>query len=179
MLGECARELSLRRRGPHIETKRLLSLFRCSAEYIPQNLNIRSSPLDLSGDRCPLPLLGPARGQPGPAPRAVTSHPPNPKSGPGGSRSQGAGAGPRLREPGREAPGPTGSWSRTWPRRAACPPCRAGPTSAGGKPPRARRPHAGRYRLRCHAASRRRATSRAASAPPAARPGPLAAPRRW
>jgi hypothetical protein len=25
-----------------------------------------------SGDRCPLPLLGPARGQPGPAPRAVT-----------------------------------------------------------------------------------------------------------
>jgi hypothetical protein len=41
MLGKCAREFG--RRGPHIETKRLLSLFRCSAVYIPQNIR---SPLD-------------------------------------------------------------------------------------------------------------------------------------
>ena len=52
-------------------------------------------------------------------------------------------------------------------RRAACPPCRAAPTSAGFMPPRARSRHAGRGGRRCRAATRPRATSRG-SLPPQA-----------
>jgi hypothetical protein len=66
--GKCAREFGSLRRGPHIETKRLLFLF-AALRYIN---SAEHSTAFRSGVRCPLPLLGPARGQPGPAPQAVT-----------------------------------------------------------------------------------------------------------
>ena len=50
-------------------------------------------------------------------------------------------------------------------RRAACPPCRAAPTSAGCTPPLARTRHAGRGGRRCRAATRPRAISRGSSSP--------------
>ena len=68
--------------------------------------------------------------------------------------------------PEREAP----SGSRTMRRRAACPPCRAAPTSTGCRPPPASRRRAGRSGRRLRDASRRRFT-RAPSCPPAQRLG--------
>ena len=111
---------------------------------------------------------------PGPWPgvEAVTSHRPNSNLGSGG-RGRRARATPAA-GPARAAT--SGSHRRR--RRAVYPPCRAAPTSAGCKPPRARRRRAGRGGRRFRAASRRRATSRAPSCPPARRPGRLAAPHR-
>ena len=124
----------------------------------------------------PLPT---AVARPGPGttracPASCDEPPTKPKVRAGGLGAAGRGR-PRPPAPGRGAP----SGCRMKQRRAACPPCRAGPTrtSACGRPPYARRPCAGRGGPQCRAASRRRATIRAASAPRAARPGPLAAPR--
>ena len=87
--------------------------------------------------------------------------------------------GPKPRPPPGQARGeptqPSGSRRRR--RRAASPPCRAALTSAGCRPPRARRRSTGRGgRLgRFRAVSRRRATSRASPCPQAQCPGRRAA----
>ena len=84
----------------------------------------------------------------------------------GGPWAEGPGPHP-LQGQARAAP----SGIRRMLRRAACPPCRAAPTSAGCMPPRARRRRAGRGGRRFRAASRCRATSRAPSCPQALRQG--------
>ena len=116
------------------------------------------------------------RSPPGPGPGAVTSHRPNSNLGSGarGRRARAtpaAGAGERStqREP-YEAPEAA---SRSV---SAC----AARTSAGCRPPRARRLRANKGERRCRAASHRRATSKARScdSPPAQRPGRREAPPR-
>ena len=95
------------------------------------------------------------------------------KPGVGGTGTEGPGPHP---PPGPATAAPSASHRSR--RRAACPLCRAAPTSSGCRPPRARGRRAGRGGRRFRAASSRRATIRAPSCPPAQRRGRRAAPHR-